>query len=65
MRGIIKKKTEKRFGFISLEDGSKDIFFHLTKLENVGFNELNEGDEVEFDTVETDRGKVAVKVNLV
>lgn len=65
MRGTIKKKTDKGFGFITPEDESKDIFFHLSKLQNVTFDDLNEGDEVEFEAVDTDRGLTAVRISVV
>lgn len=57
MKGTIKKLvTEKNFGFISPEDGSKDIFFHKSQLVDVTFPELNEGDAVEFES-QTDPNK--------
>jgi CspA family cold shock protein len=44
----------KGFGFISPEDGSKDVFVHATALEAAGIRSLNEGDKVTF-TLEDDR----------
>ena len=44
----------KGFGFISPEDGSKDVFVHATALEAAGIRSLNEGDKVSF-TLEDDR----------
>lgn len=65
MRGVIRKKHDKGFGFITPEDGSKDVFFHASSLRDVRFNDLREGDELEFETEQTDRGLSAVHVELV
>jgi CspA family cold shock protein len=46
--------SAKGFGFISPEDGSKDVFVHATALEAAGIHSLNEGDKVMF-TLEDDR----------
>jgi CspA family cold shock protein len=54
----------KGFGFISPEDGSKDVFVHATAIEKAGLRTLNEGDKVTF-TVEDDRkgrGKQAAQL---
>ena len=44
----------KGFGFITPEDGSKDVFVHATALEAAGMRSLNEGDRVSF-VLEDDR----------
>ena len=44
----------KGFGFITAEDGPKDVFVHATALEAEGIRSLNEGDKVAF-TLEDDR----------
>ena len=44
----------KGFGFISPDDGSKDVFVHASALEQAGIQALNEGDKVTF-TLEDDR----------
>jgi CspA family cold shock protein len=46
--------SAKGFGFISPEDGSKDVFVHATALEAAGIRSLNEGDKVTF-ALEDDR----------
>jgi len=53
--------SQKGFGFIQPEDGSKDVFVHATALERAGINVLTEGQKVSFDT-QADRrsGKIAV-----
>lgn len=62
MTGTIKKKIDdRRFGFIALEDGSKDVFFHEDALSGVTFDELNEGDKVTFDLLEQDQQKPGAK----
>jgi CspA family cold shock protein len=53
--------TQKGFGFIAPDDGSKDVFVHATALERAGIRSLNEGQKVTFDTQEDRRtGKIAV-----
>jgi CspA family cold shock protein len=54
----------KGFGFITPEDGSKDVFVHATAVERAGLRMLNEGDRVTF-TLEDDRkgrGKQAAQL---
>jgi len=46
--------SAKGFGFITPEDGSKDVFVHATALELAGIQSLNEGDKVTF-VLEDDR----------
>ncbi len=60
--GIVKfYNTQKGFGFIQPEDGSKDVFVHATALERAGIHTLVEGQKVSFDTQEDRRtGKIAV-----
>ena len=56
----------KGYGFIAPEDGSKDVFVHITALERSGVAALDEGDKVSFD-VEDDprgRGKQAANIEL-
>ncbi len=65
MEGVIKKLTDKNFGFISQEGSEKDLFFHASELEGVEFSELNEGDKVSFEVTDTPRGSAAVKVKKI
>ena len=44
----------KGFGFVTPEDGSKDVFVHATALEKAGIRSLNEGDKITF-VLEDDR----------
>jgi cold shock protein len=53
--------TQKGFGFIQPDDGSKDVFVHATALERAGIHTLVEGQKVSFDTELDNRsGKTAV-----
>jgi len=62
MTGIIKKKMEKGFGFISVEGQSKDLFFHSNSLVGVTFDEIQEGDKVSFEVEDSQKGPNAVNV---
>jgi CspA family cold shock protein len=62
MQGVIKKKTDKGFGFITVAGQDKDLFFHSKALVGVTFDELQEGDTVTFDTEESPKGMNAVNV---
>ncbi len=62
MNGVIKKLTDKGFGFITVEGMEKDLFFHAKALVDVQFTELHEGDAVTFDTEESPKGMNAVNV---
>jgi len=50
--------TTKGFGFIQPEDGSKDVFGHISAVEAAGLSTLREGQRVSFETM-TERGKTA------
>jgi CspA family cold shock protein len=62
MNGVIKKKTDKGFGFISAAGQEKDLFFHSKGLVGVTFDEIQEGDQVTFDVEDSPKGKNAVNV---
>ncbi len=53
---------KKRFGFIAPEGGEKDVFVHITALEQAGLDSLDEGQKVSFDTSD-ENGKVSA-VNI-
>jgi CspA family cold shock protein len=50
--------VQKGFGFIQPDDGSKDVFVHISAVERAGMRSLIEGQKVSFDVV-TERGKTA------
>ena len=53
--------AEKGFGFIEREDGD-DVFVHFSAIQGEGFKTLEEGQEVEFEIVEGNRGAQASNV---
>ena len=64
-KGTIRRIMDRGYGFIKTED-EEDIFFHRNELEGVEFNDLNEGQEVEFDIGKGRDGRSqAVKVRLI
>ncbi len=54
--------ANKGFGFISPEDGAKDVFVHATALEAAGMNSLSEGQRVSFDIQPDAKGSKAVNL---
>ena len=55
--------AQKGFGFIQPEDGSKDVFVHISAVERAGMSTLNEGQKLSFDLEDGKQGKVSA-VNL-
>ena len=53
--------AKKGYGFIEREDGD-DVFVHFSAIQEEGFKSLEDGDEVEFEIVEGDRGPQAENV---
>lgn len=53
--------AEKGFGFIEIE-GENDVFVHFSAINEEGYKSLEEGQEVEFEIVEGDRGPQATNV---
>lgn len=53
--------AEKGFGFIEIEGGN-DVFVHFSAIQDEGFKTLEEGQRVEFEIVEGDRGPQAANV---
>lgn len=62
--GKIARVMDKGYGFITVEGEEKDLFFHANELKNGSFDDLKEGDEVQFEVVDGEKGKNAVNVSL-
>ena len=56
---------QKGFGFLTREDGEKDCFVHHTAIQGTGFKSLREGERVEFDVVQGEKGPAAENVRVV
>ena len=62
MKGTVKWfNAKKGFGFISDEEGN-DVFVHFSSLQMDGFKVLDEGDEVEFEVIDGEKGPQAANV---
>ncbi len=62
-QGIVKWfSNEKGFGFITPENGGKDVFVHHTAIQGSGYKSLNEGDAVQFEIVKGPKGDQATNV---
>ena len=62
MKGTVKWfNAKKGFGFISDDEGI-DVFVHFSALQMDGFKVLNEGDEVEFEVIDGEKGPQAANV---
>ncbi len=54
----------KGFGFITNDEGGKDVFVHISAVQASGLTGLNDGDKVSYDTEADSRGKGDKAVNL-
>ena len=63
MKGTVKWfNNDKGFGFITPEDGGKDLFVHHSAIQGGGYRSLDEGESVEFDVVQGEKGPAAENV---
>lgn len=62
---VAKKVADKGFGFIKRDGQEKDLFFHSNELQNVSFDELQEGDKVSFEVGDSPKGPNAIKVSKI
>ncbi len=61
-KGTIARLTDKGFGFIAREGEDKDLFFHANEVQEVRYDDLQEGDLVSFEIEEGPKGPHAVEV---
>ena len=57
--------NEKGYGFISPDDGGKDLFVHFSAIQGHGYKSLDEGDKVEFEVGQGQKGPQAQNVSIV
>ncbi len=65
MKGKIARLTDRGFGFITPDEGGKDLFFHARSLvEGLLYDSLKEGQDVIYDVEQGDKGPAAVNVRV-
>jgi cold shock protein len=57
--------SEKGYGFITPDDGSKDLFVHYSGIAAEGYKSLNEGQKVEYEGTQGQKGPQASNVRVV
>ena len=56
--------TTKGYGFIAPDEGEKDVFVHITALEEAGLRQLNDGQKVSYEVAENKGKESAVNIKL-
>ena len=56
--------AEKGFGFITPDDGSQDLFAHYSAIEASGYRSLEEGQRVEFEVTQGQKGPQAASIKV-
>ena len=56
--------SEKGYGFISRDDGDKDVFVHYSEIQGSGFKSLEENQRVEFEVAQGNKGPQATNVRV-
>ncbi len=63
--GVVKWfSAEKGYGFITPDDGGRDLFVHHSQIQMNGYRSLDQGQKVSFESQDGDRGPQAVEVTL-
>jgi CspA family cold shock protein len=57
--------SEKGYGFITPDEGGKDLFVHFSAIQGSGYKSLDEGAKVEYEAQEGDKGPQAANVSVV
>ena len=57
-------KTDKGYGFITPEDGSRDVFVHVSAVQNSGLATISKGQRLNFEVQEDARGPKAVDLSV-
>ncbi len=65
-QGVVKWfNSEKGYGFIAVDGGGSDVFVHYSAIESEGYRSLDEGQRVEFEVVQGQKGPQAEQVRPV
>ena len=64
--GVVKWfSADKGYGFITPDDGGKDLFVHFNAIQGSGFRSLNEGQRVSYESEEGPKGPAATSVTAI
>ena len=58
-------RTDKGYGFVKPDDGSKDVFLHLKELEKIGLNNIDTGQKLSFEIRKKKNKISAINIKLV